>query len=528
MSRASPVPPGEASGTGERVLILDYGSQYTQLIARRVRELGVYAEIHAGDWAASLIQAFAPRAVILSGGPASVLEAGSLRIPDAVFALGVPLLGICYGLQAMALQLGGEVEEGWPREYGSAEVAFQASSPLFKGIGETGTTRLAVWMSHGIRVRKLPPGFVRVADNPSTPIAAMADEARRWYGIQFHPEVRHTPAGMQILKNFLREIAGLGQSWQMERFEEATCRSLRASLSEGQVLVALSGGVDSAVLTALLAQAIGNRLVPILVDTGLLREGEADAIRETFASFPFTLHVVEAGSRFFGALDGVADPEEKRRRIGRLFIEVFTEEARKFPDIRYLAQGTIYPDVIESAGSGSTAQVIKSHHNVGGLPDRLPFPLVEPLRLLFKDEVRALGRALGLPERLVRRQPFPGPGLAVRVLGPVTPERVRLLRAADRIFLEELEHAGHLAETSQAFAVLLPVYSVAVKGDGRAYEPVVALRAVVTEDFMTAHTAPLPAPFLAQVANRITNEVPGISRVVYDITGKPPATIEWE
>ncbi|EQD31355.1 gmp synthase (glutamine-hydrolyzing) [mine drainage metagenome] len=328
--------------------------------------------------------------------------------------------------------------------------------------------------------------------------------------------------------NFLRKIAGLGNSWQMDRFEETASRTLQAELPSGRVLVALSGGVDSAVLAALLARAIGDRLVPILVDTGLLREGEVDGIREAFASFPFTLRIVDASARFLEALAEVSDPEEKRRRIGGLFIDVFTEEARKFPDIRYLAQGTIYPDVIESAGSGGSAQVIKSHHNVGGLPDRLPFPLVEPLRFLFKDEVRTLGRTLGLPARLVERQPFPGPGLAVRVLGPVTRESVRLLRASDRIFLEELEASGYLGQTSQAFAVLLPVRSVAVKGDGRAYEPVVALRAVVTEDFMTAHAARLPVDFLARVANRITNEVPGISRVVYDITGKPPATIEWE
>ncbi|MHB1544059.1 MAG: glutamine-hydrolyzing GMP synthase [Gammaproteobacteria bacterium] len=527
MSPPHPANPAGVPGADERVLILDYGSQYTQLIARRVRELGVYAEIHPGDWDGGAIAAFAPRAIILSGGPASVLDEGSLRIPEAVFALGVPLLGICYGMQALALQLGGEVEEGWPREYGSAEVALRSSSPLFNGI-QDGSGRLSVWMSHGIRVKKLPPGFVLLAGNASTPIAAIADEVRHWYGIQFHPEVRHTPSGTQLIMNFLREIAGLGNGWHMDRFEETACRSLRAELPSGRVLVALSGGVDSAVLAALLARAIGDRLAPILVDTGLLREGEVAGIREAFADFPFTLRIVDAEARFFAALAGVSDPEEKRRRIGGLFIDVFTEEARKLPDIRYLAQGTIYPDVIESAGSGGSAQIIKSHHNVGGLPDRLPFPLVEPLRFLFKDEVRALGRTLGLPARLVERQPFPGPGLAVRVLGPVTRESVRLLRHSDRIFLEELETSGYLNQTSQAFAVLLPVCSVAVKGDGRAYEPVVALRAVVTEDFMTAHAAPLSVDFLARIANRITNEVPGISRVVYDITGKPPATIEWE
>ncbi len=530
MSEPHPADPADVSGADERVLILDYGSQYTQLIARRVRELGVYAEIHPGDWDGEAIAAFAPRAIILSGGPASVLDAGSLRIPDRVFALGVPLLGICYGMQALALQLGGEVEESWPREYGSAEIELRSSAPLFDGIRDSadGAGRLSVWMSHGIRVKKLPPDFVLLAGNAATPIAAMAHASRPWYGIQFHPEVRHTPLGMHLLQNFLRGIAGLGNHWQMDRFEETACRRLRAELPSGRVLVALSGGVDSAVLTALLARAIGDRLVPILVDTGLLREGEVTAIQEVFAHFPFTLRVVDAGARFFAALTGVSDPEAKRRRIGSLFIDVFTEEARKLPDIRYLAQGTIYPDVIESAGSGGSAQVIKSHHNVGGLPERLPFPLVEPLRFLFKDEVRALGRTLGLPARIIGRQPFPGPGLAVRVLGPVTRESVLTLRQADRIFLEELERSGLLGETSQAFAVLLPVSSVAVKGDGRAYEPVVALRAVVTDDFMTAHAAPLPLELLTRVANRITNEVPGISRVVYDITGKPPATIEWE
>ncbi len=531
MNPPRPIRPEVVPAPDERVLILDYGSQYTQLIARRVRELGVYAEIHPGDWAGEQINAFAPRAVILSGGPASVLEAGSLRIPEAVFTLGVPLLGICYGMQALALQLGGAVEEGSPREYGSAEVEIGSASPLFDAIAvKPGDDfpRLSVWMSHGIRVKALPPGFRILAGNASTPIAAMSDERRMWYGIQFHPEVRHTPLGVVILKNFLEKIAKIKGQWRMDRFVDGACERLREQVHTGRVLVALSGGVDSAVLTALLARAIGDRLSPILVDTGLLRQGEVAGIRETFASFPFELRVVDAQERFLDALSGVADPEEKRRRIGRLFIDVFAEAAQTLTGIRYLAQGTIYPDVIESAGLGGAAQVIKSHHNVGGLPERLPFELVEPLRLLFKDEVRALGRELGLPEHLIRRQPFPGPGLAVRVLGPVTAESVHLLRQADRIFLDELETSGRESATSQAFAVLLPVCSVAVKGDQRAYEPVVALRAVVTDDFMTAHAAELPVDFLARVANRITNEVPGLSRVVYDITGKPPATIEWE
>ncbi len=527
-------PPARAGGLGpaashERLLILDYGSQYTQLIARRARELGVYAEIRPGTGDGSGIRDFAPRAVILSGGPASVLEPGAPPVPAAVWAAGVPVLGICYGMQAMAHALGGRLEENWPHEYGAAELELaEAPSRLFAGLATPEGGRLQVWMSHGVRVTGLPPGFRVLAGNAVTPIAAMADEARGLYGLQFHPEVRHTPEGLRLLATFLRDIAGFRGDWRIEDFEIETIRELATRLSDGRVLLALSGGVDSAVTAALLARAIPGRVVAIVVDTGLLREGELAGIRETFRSMPIDLRVVDASPRFLAALAGIADPEDKRHVIGRLFIEVFAEEARRLTDIRVLAQGTIYPDVIESAGGTGFAQVIKSHHNVGGLPASLPFEIVEPLRWLFKDEVRALGLRLGLPAHLITRQPFPGPGLAVRILGPVTAAGVDLLRRADRVFLDELTGSGWLEQTSQAFAVLLPVRSVAVKGDGRAYEPVVALRAVVTDDFMTARWAELPHALLARISLRLTNEVPGLSRVVYDITGKPPATIEWE
>ena len=515
----------------ERVLVLDFGSQYTELIARRVRELGVYAAVFPWDASAEEIRAFAPRAVILSGGPSSVCEAGSPRAPEAVFALGVPVLGICYGMQLLAVQLGGTVEPGTPREFGYAEAFLTAEDPLLAPAAETlpdGRRGLHVWMSHGDRVDRLPPGFRPLLTSSGAPVAAMADPARRYYGLQFHPEVRHTPRGPEILTAFLT-LSGLGRSWTPEAILERLTRDLGVRLAEGgRVLLALSGGVDSTVSAALLRRVVGARLVPVFVDTGLLRAGEREEVEALFGADG--LRVVDAGARFLEALRGVGDPETKRKIIGRLFIDVFAEEARAIQGVGWFAQGTIYPDVIESARTrpGSAKAVIKSHHNVGGLPDVLPFPLVEPLRELFKDEVRALGALLGIPPALLGRHPFPGPGLAVRVLGEVTPEALAIVRAADRIFLEELRRAGWYERVAQAFAVYLPVRSVAVMGDARRHDPVVALRAVETEDFMTARAAELPPDLLARCARRITNEVPGLSRVVYDCTSKPPATIEWE
>ncbi len=516
----------------ERVLVLDFGSQYTELLARRVRELGVYAAVLPWDAPEEEIRAFAPRAVILSGGPASVCERGSPRAPEVVFALRVPVLGICYGMQTLAVQLGGAVEPGTPREYGYAEAELLEEDPLFAPAAERlddGRRGLHVWMSHGDRVERLPPGFRPLLASAGAPVAAMADPARGYYGLQFHPEVRHTPRGSEMLAAFLTKVAGLGRSWTPETILDRLGRDLAVRLAgHARVLLALSGGVDSTVTAALLRRVVGDRLVPVFVDTGLLRSGEREEVEGLFGDE--ALRVVDARTRFLAALRGVTDPEEKRKIIGRLFIDVFAEEAYRIENVGWFAQGTIYPDVIESARTrpGSAKAVIKSHHNVGGLPDVLPFPLVEPLRELFKDEVRALGRLLGVPERLLSRHPFPGPGLAVRVLGEVTPEALDLVRAADRIFLEELRRAGWYERLAQALAVYLPVRSVAVMGDARRHEPVVALRAVETEDFMTARAAELPPDLLARCARRITNEVPGLSRVVYDFTSKPPATIEWE
>ena len=518
----------------DRILILDFGAQYTQLIARRVRELGVYCEIHPWDIRDDAVRAFAARGVILSGGPESVTAAQPPQAPATVYALGVPVLGICYGMQTMAKQLGGRVAASTEREFGYAEVTVLAACRLLDDLQDRrdrdGNAVLDVWMSHGDRVDAIPQGFTVTAATEAIAIAAMADERRRFYGVQFHPEVTHTPQGAKLLERFVREICGCRALWSVGNIIEDAIARVRASVGEGRVLLGLSGGVDSSVVAALLRRAIGAQLVCVFVDHGLLRLGEGDEVMRTFADHLGVRVIrVNAQARFLGALAGVADPEEKRKIIGRVFVEVFDGEARQIEGVAFLAQGTIYPDVIESAG-GSTgkAHVIKSHHNVGGLPAHMRLRLVEPLRELFKDEVRALGVELGLPREMLHRHPFPGPGLAVRVLGAVQERYLDLLRRADAIFIEELRRHELYERTSQAFAVFLPVRSVGVMGDGRRYDFVVALRAVETVDFMTAHWARLPYEFLELVSRRIVNEVAGISRVVYDISGKPPATIEWE
>ena len=499
-----------------------------------MRELGVYCEIHPWDMEVAALRTYAPRGVILSGGPESVTVAGAPAAPRAVFELGVPVLGICYGMQTMAAQLGGRVEPGAVKEFGYAEVRARGHSALLRGIEDRvnaeGHGLLDVWMSHGDRVVELPPGFKVIAATPDVPLAGMADEARRYYALQFHPEVTHTPQGARIYARFLHEICGLGNAWTAGHIIEDAIARVRAQVGRGKVLLGLSGGVDSSVVAALLHRAIGEQLTCVFVDHGLLRHQEGDHVMQVFArNLGVRVIRVDAAGRFYAALAGVADPEAKRKIIGRLFVEVFEEEATKLRDVAFLAQGTIYPDVIESAGAKSgKAHVIKSHHNVGGLPERMRMQLVEPLRELFKDEVRAIGLELGLPAEMVHRHPFPGPGLGVRILGEVTAAAAATLRLADHLFIEELRRAGWYEKTSQAFAVYLPVRSVGVTGDGRRYEPVIALRAVQTVDFMTAHWAQLPYELLDVCSRRIVNEVPGVSRVVYDISGKPPATIEWE
>jgi GMP synthase (glutamine-hydrolysing) len=515
----------------DRILILDFGSQYTQLIARRIREIGVYCEIWGWDHDPAEIPVFGPRGIILSGGPESVLVDGSPRIPQEVFEAGVPILGICYGMQAMAAQLGGTVSAGAEREFGYAAVLPMGSSELLDGFaGDNESPTMDVWMSHGDRVDAVPPGFEIIASTQTVPIVGMAQHEKRWFGVQFHPEVTHTHHGPGMLKRFVKTICGCQTLWTADLIAQDAIARTRAQVGDDGVLLGLSGGVDSSVVAALLHRAIGDKLLCIFVDTGLLRFAEGDQVMATFAEH-MHLNVVrvDARARFMQALAGIADPEAKRKVIGGLFVDVFQEEAARHGDLRWLAQGTIYPDVIESAGSRTgKAHVIKSHHNVGGLPERLRMQLIEPLRELFKDEVRRLGTALELPHDMVYRHPFPGPGLAVRVLGEVTALAVDALQRADHIFIEELRAARLYAKVSQAFAVYLPVRSVGVVGDARAYEPVIALRAVETVDFMTAHWAHLPYEFLDLVARRIVNEVRGISRVVYDISGKPPATIEWE
>lgn len=518
----------------QRILILDFGSQYTQLIARRVRELGVYCEIHPWDAGSDAVRAFAPTGIILSGGPESVTEAGAPFAPDAVFALDVPVLGICYGMQTMAAQLGGRVEPGAVHEFGYAEVRARGHSALLRDIqdrvNDQGHGLLDVWMSHGDRVVELPPGFKVIASTPDLPFAGMADEARRYYALQFHPEVTHTTQGTRLYARFLHEICGCVGSWTAGNIIDDAIARVRAQVGSSKVLLGLSGGVDSSVVAALLHKAIGDQLTCVFVDHGLLRHNEGDDVMRIFAqNLGVRVIRVNAADRYFAELAGVADPEAKRKIIGRLFIELFDEEAAKLKDVDFLAQGTIYPDVIESAGSKTgKAHVIKSHHNVGGLPAHMRMKLVEPLRELFKDEVRRIGLELGLPAEMVHRHPFPGPGLGVRILGEVTRAAADTLRLADHIFIEELRKSGWYDKTSQAFAVFLPVKSVGVTGDGRRHDPVIALRAVQTIDFMTAQWAHLPYELLDVCSRRIVNEVKGVSRVVYDISGKPPATIEWE
>jgi len=514
----------------DKILILDFGSQYTQLIARRVREAGVFSELHPWDMSADDIRACNPAGIILSGGPNSVYDEETPVAAPVVFELGVPVLGICYGMQTMAAQLGGGVETGHVREFGYAGVFTSGNSALLRGIEDRDNGGLDVWMSHGDKVTMLPDGFHVICSNDSTPIAGMADESRHFYALQFHPEVTHTHQGKAILSRFVHDICGCGADWTMPNYIDEAVAHIREQVGEDEVILGLSGGVDSSVAAALLHRAIGDQLTCVFVDNGLLRLHEAEQVMETFAAnLGVKVDHVDASEEFLKHLAGVTDPEAKRKIIGREFVEVFQQEAAKLPQAKWLAQGTIYPDVIESAGSKTKkAHTIKSHHNVGGLPDTLHLKLLEPLRELFKDEVRELGVALGLPREMVYRHPFPGPGLGVRILGEVKKEYADLLRRADAIFIEELHVSGWYEKTSQAFVVFLPVKSVGVMGDGRTYEWVVALRAVQTQDFMTACWAELPHALLGKVSNRIINEVRGINRVVYDISGKPPATIEWE
>jgi len=518
----------------QKILILDFGSQYTQLIARRVRELGVYCEIWDYQSTQAEIEAFAPQGVIFSGGPETATLANSPRAPEFLLQGGLPLLGICYGMQTMAEQLGGKVEASNKSEFGYAEVSLCSPSALLDGIEDRvatdGLAQLDVWMSHGDKVVRVPEGFTTIASTESAPIAAMSDESRRFYGIQFHPEVTHTAQGLRILERFVRDICGCEALWTSANIIEDAIAKVRTQVGTDHVLLGLSGGVDSSVVAALLHKAIGDRLTCVFVDNGLLRLHEGEQVMATFAkNMGVKVIRVDAEDQFLGALQGVSDPELKRKAIGNTFIEIFDAEASKIDNVKWLAQGTIYPDVIESAGSKTgKAHVIKSHHNVGGLPEDMKLGLVEPLRELFKDEVRKLGLELGLPYDMVHRHPFPGPGLGVRILGEVKKEYCDILRKADAIFIEELHNSGYYHKTSQAFAVFLPVRSVGVVGDARRYSWVITIRAVETIDFMTARWAHLPYELLETVSNRIINEIADVSRVAYDISSKPPATIEWE
>jgi GMP synthase (glutamine-hydrolysing) len=518
----------------DKILILDFGAQYTQLIARRVREAKVYCEIHPCDVSDAFVRDFAPKGIILSGSHLSAYEEATLKAPRTVFESGVPVLGICYGMQTMAQQLGGKVEAGKLREFGYAEVRARGHTKLLEGIedwrGADGAGMLKVWMSHGDKVVEMPPGFQLMASTDACPIAGMADEARRYYAVQFHPEVTHTTQGTKLLHRFVHGISGCRGDWNMPDYVSEVIQKIQKQVGDEEVILGLSGGVDSSVAAALIHKAIGRQLTCVFVDHGLLRLNEAAQVMETFSKhMQLKVIHVNASNEMFAALKGVADPEQKRKIIGKLFVDIFQKEAKQIKAARWLAQGTIYPDVIESAGAKTKkAMTIKSHHNVGGLPDTLHLKLLEPLRELFKDEVRELSLALGLPREMVFRHPFPGPGLGVRILGEIKKDYVQLLQRADAIFIEELRSSGWYDKTAQAFAVFLPVKSVGVMGDGRTYEYVVALRAVETSDFMTAGWSPLPHELLAKVSSRIINEVRGINRVTYDISSKPPATIEWE
>ncbi len=510
----------------ERILILDFGSQTTQLIARRVRESHVYCEIHPYNLGLERIRRFAPKGIILSGGPASVYDVDAPLSDPRLFELGVPVLGICYGMQLMARQLGGRVEKSQHREYGPAILQIDEAGPLFEDIA---TNDVKVWMSHGDRILEIPQGFRILAHSDNSPVASMGDPGRKLFGVQFHPEVAHTPCGQALLDNFLFQICDCRPTWTMKSFVETSIRSIRKRVGQDRVICALSGGVDSSVVAVLLHQAIGDQLLCLFVNNGLLRKGEAESVQRVFRDhFDINLKAIDASDLFLERLRGVSDPERKRKIIGNLFIEVFEENAQSFANARFLAQGTLYPDVIESVSFKGPSATIKTHHNVGGLPERMRMELLEPLRELFKDEVRMLGRELGLPERIVMRHPYPGPGLAIRILGDVTPDKLRILREADAIVLEEMEAAGWYDRVWQAFAVLLPVRSVGVMGDERTYEQAIALRVVESVDAMTADWARLPYELLARISNRIINEVLGINRVVYDISSKPPSTIEWE
>ncbi len=512
---------------GDKILVLDFGSQTTQLIARRVREFHVYSEIKPCNISLEEIKAFGAKGIILSGGPASVYDEDAPRVPKELFDLGLPILGICYGMQLMSHLLGGRVEKSEKREYGPADLHILDVSDLFYGLDPS--RRYRVWMSHGDRVEELPPGFVSIAESENSPYAAIKHQNKPLFGVQFHPEVAHTEIGREVLENFVFRLAGCKPTWTMRSFIEKTIEEIRAQVRpEERVICALSGGIDSTVTAILVHKAIGDRLIPIFVNNGLLRKNEPESVIELMSSLGLKLHYVDAAERFLERLKGVTDPEEKRRLIGHTFIEVFEEEAKKVGNVTYLAQGTLYPDVIESVSFRGPSATIKSHHNVGGLPERMKLKLIEPLRELFKDEVREIARELGLPEDIVYRQPFPGPGLAIRILGEVTKERLEILREADAIVLEEMKKSGWYRKVWQSFAVLLPIRTVGVMGDFRTYEYVVAVRCVDSVDAMTADWTRLPYDLLARLSNRIINEVRGVNRVVYDISSKPPATIEWE